>query len=401
MSATLPTPAELVTVGQAALAVGLDREGTGAIDIRPGSRHDLFISVAVALATRNATHIADRAAARSPREAKGDDLDVVGLDIYNNPRKNSSPAVTTVYLRRTTTSGATYIPQGSRFTAPSSGTQPDVVFSGDGDIPVDAGAAKVAVPVTCAQNGIVGNIPLANITAITDPLPDGNDWVLYVPTFGDSVLNSGDVDTVGGGDDGEIGNDLAYATRLLKSAFDAATSPGLYQGIVASVLKVNGIFDATVIEPGNGTIVVFCGDVNYQLPSALRTAVLTALPKSRCFGVPAFVLPYTVVKVTVRGRIYMNRTLDNYDTKSIAQRGVSNVADYFKTGRASPDSYFLSAISSAYETADPDVQSVVLDTPGADVKPLAPSAYASATTINRYIADQTTISAVVLEPQTG
>lgn len=399
MANPLPTPDELLAIGQTALRVGLDGSGTGAIDINPGSRHDLFLSVAVALAARNAAHIADRAAARSPRDGRGDDLDETGIDIYNSPRKPANAAVGTIYLARTSTN-ATYIPQGSRFTAPASGSTPAVVFSGDRDVPVSAGTLSVAVPLTCTETGAVGNVLLSSLTAVTDPLPV-TDWVPFVPSPGHPVLAGGSVDVIGGGDDGEIGNDLAYSARLLKSSFDAATSPGLYEGVLASVLAVQGIFDATVIEPADGTLRIFCGDVNYMLPVALRNAVLAALPRSRCFGVPAFVLPYTVVRVAISGSIYMNRPVNNYDTNAVAQRAVANTVAYFQSGRASPDSYFLSAISAAYETADDDVQSVVLATPGSDVRPASPAAYATLPTINRYVADAASISVVVLDPQTS
>jgi hypothetical protein len=61
----------------------------------------------------------------------------------------------------------------------------------------------------------------------------------------------------------------------------------------------------------------------------------------------------------------------------------------------------LTAISSAFETAHPEVQSVELATPTVDVKPLADSGYGAVQTINRYVTSAALISALVLDPQTA
>lgn len=398
MATDLPIQSEMLAIAQQALRSKADPGATGAINLRPGSRLDLFQSCALALASRNTAHVADRVAARSRRSAKGDDLDIIAADIYNTSRKPANKSTGTVYLQRAG-STATVIPAGSRFAVPAAGSQQSVPFAATGDVP--SSGTKVAVPVRCALDGVVGNVQLQNITSITDTLPD-TGWALYVPAPGDPVLNgAAAADVIAGGDDGEDGDDDAFAARLALSSFDAAKTPGTYAGIKATVLAVPGISDATVISPGDGSIRIFCGDVNYLLSQALQAAVLAAVETIRAFGNPAFVLPYTVDYVTIVGNIYMNRAVRNYDASAISEQAVANVIDYFKRGRESPDSYFVDKISAAMEAAHDETQSVTLSQPGSDVPPGAPSTYAAASSITRYVTNSSYISIAVLDPRTS
>lgn len=398
MADTLPTSADLLGVTQRSLRQSLDPSGNGAVDLNPGSRLDIFQSCVLALGARLTAHIANRVAARSKQTAKGDDLDVIGQDIYNTKRKSANASTGTLYLHRAG-SAATVIPFGSRFAVPASGSQPSVTFAASADVP--SSSTFAAIPVTCATTGIVGNVGLSSVTKIVDSLPD-TTWALYVPSPGDPVLAGAPAaDVIAGGDDGEVGNDAAFLARLNKSSFDAANAPGTRQGIQDTVLEVPGIIDATVISPGDGTIRIFAGDVNYQLSSGLKDAIQTAVEGARAFGNPAFVLPYTVVFVPVVGRIYMRRQVRNYDSTAISAQAVSNVIDYFTTGRESPDSYFTDKISAAMESANTETQSVVLSAPASSVPPLAASEYSALNTINRYVTDSAHVSVSVLDPQTS
>lgn len=392
MATELPTTSELTAIAQQAIRSKLDPAGTGAVDLNPGSGNDLFISAAVALETRNAAHIADRAAARSPRTARGEDLDILGSDIYNTQRKPANAATGTLYLQRPSGT-VTVIPAGSRFSAPAAGSTPSVTFSVDEDVPAANAQLTVSVPVTCTLAGKAGNVPLSTVTSVVDPLPD-TTWALYVPV-------SPPPDIIAGGDDGEIGDDDAFSARLVKSSFNAAANPGTRDGILAKLLEIPGVFDVTLVSPGDGTIVAFVGDVNYLLSAALLAQVLAVLETIRAFGNPDLVRPYTVVPVSITGAIYMNRPVRNYDESAIRAQAVQNVITYFNTGRESPDSYFLPAISSSIETAHPEVQTVALTAPVASIPPMPASGYSAPATINRYTTSSAYISIVVLDPQTA
>lgn len=398
MATDLPTVAEQLAVVQQSLRTSIDPDGTGAIDLNPGSKLDIFESAALALSARNTAFVANRVANRSVQTATGEDLDVVAKDIYNTERKSASASTGTVYLIRPS-GGTTLIPKGSRFSAPANGDQPAVTFQASVDIPVLSGVLKAAIPNECVIAGALGNVDLPSITSIDDALPD-TGWAIFVPTFGDPVLNGGEVDVFAGGDDGEVGFDEVFRARLLKSSFDAATAVGTYPGIKAKALAVPGIRDVTLVAPGDGTMVIYAGDVNYLLSDALRARLVLALESSRAFGVPALVYRYTVINVQITGTIYMNRQAQNYDVTAIRAQAVANELTYFTTVRESPDSYFLSAISAAMENAHDEVQSVVLTSPSADQKPLAPSSYAGLSTINRYVTSAAYIQIAIQDPQT-
>lgn len=398
MASTLPTVSDLLSVGQASLRQSIDPNGTGAIDLNPGSRLDIFLSAALALATRNTAHVANRVAARSKQSARGEDLDVIASDLYNTQRKPSNPATGTVYLQRSG-STATVIPFGSRFAVPASGSQPAVTFFASEDVP--SSTTYAAVAVQAVTNGSAGNVALSAITKIVDTLPD-TGWSLYVPTVGDPVLAGASApDVIAGGDDGEVGNDDAFVARLNQSSFDAAQTPGTYLGMKAAMLEVPGVFDATLISPGDGTIRIFAGDVNYNLSSALKASVLAAAETVRAFGNPVIVLPYTVVNVSVVGNIYMRRPVRNYDSAAIASQAVSNVLDYFTSGRESPDSYFTDKIGAAMESAHAETQSVTLSSPSSSVLPQPSGNYSGVSTINRYVTSTSLVKVAVLDPRTS
>lgn len=398
MADSLPTSLDLLAVTQRSLRQSLDPNGTGAVDLNPGSRLDIFQSCVLAIGARITAHVANRIAARSKQTSTGDDLDVIGQDIYNTKRKVANAATGTLYLRRAGSS-ATVIPFGSRFAVPAAGSQQSVTYAASGDVP--ASTTYVAVPVQCAAVGATGNLQLAAVTKVVDTLPD-TTWSLYVPTAGDPVLaGAAALDVIAGGDDGEVGNDAAFLARLNQSSFDAANAPGTYGGIKQAVLEVPGIADATIISPGDGTIRVFAGDINYQLSNALKTNVQAAVDAIRAFGNPSFVLPYTVVAVPIVGFIYMRRQVRNYDSSAISAQAVANVIDYFATGRESPDSYFTDKISASMESAHAETQSVVLSAPTSSVPPLPVLSYSALSTINRYVTDTAHVSVAVLDPQTS
>lgn len=282
-----------------------------------------------------------------------------------------------------------------------------MVFAATQDVAVGSGVLKVAVPVQCQQAGIIGNVAFTNagqnpITSILDPLADPT-WTLYTPVLGDSVLAGGPVAAIGGGADVESNDQLR--ARLKQAAFDDSKKRGTKRALVVGASQVPGVYGAGVvaIEPGDGTVKLFVGDVNYNLPPAMQAAVLANLENWRAFGVPVFVLPFTVTTVTIVGTIYMQRPLVNYNTAAIVQQAIANLITYFNN-RQQADEYFLNAIIGAIESAHPETQTVTLSSPASDVRRLGVSGnvsnYSGVTSVPRYIVSSASIFLSVAAPLT-
>jgi len=408
MANELPTPTELVQIGQAKIRSLQDPQGTGAVNLHPGSRWDLALSAFAALAARNTAHIADRVAARSLVSAVDDDLDIIAADLFNDGRLPAAAATTTVYLQRSGTA-ATVIPNGTRFVAPAVPPSTAAVnFTATQDVSVAQNTLKVAVPVACTQAGVIGNLAFTAagqnpITTIQDTLGD-TTWALYTPTAGDSVLGAlAAPPPIGGGADQETNDQLR--ARLKQAAFDDSKKRGTKRALIVGAAQVPGVLATSIvpIEPGDGTVKLFCGDVNYNLPPALQTAVASALENWRAFGVPVFVLPYAITVVTITGTIYMQRPLVNYNTAAITAQAVANIISYF-TNRQQADEYFLNQIIGSCEQAHPEVQTAILTSPTADVRRLGISGgisnYSGVTTIPRYIVNSSSIFLSVAGPLT-
>lgn len=393
--ANLPTPADLASAAQRVLRDKLDPDGTGKVKLATGSRLDAAVSVNVGLSKRVLASVADRDSAGSMKTSRGDDLTIRAAELYNSFAKPASAATTTVYLVRTGTA-QTLVPAGTRFAVVQTALQPGVFFAPSLDIPVAAGQLSVAVPVTCTQLGQVGNVDHDLITQVVDPMPDST-WALYEPGPSDAVLAGGSIDNVAGGDEAETED--AFRARTLLGSFDSAKSKGVYAAIVSAVLAVQGIASCVVVEPLDGTIVVFCGDVNFKISAALSIAVQNALNAARTYGTPARVRPFNVIKVPISMTIYMSRPTVNYDVSQIQASGVAQTVTYFKL-RSHTDEYFVALIEAAGAKAHPEVQDVILAAPASDQLRPADSAYASASQINRYVVDTSLISIAVAGPRT-
>lgn len=403
MATNLPTPEELTAAAQRKLRTELDPEGTGKVKLATGSRLDTAISVNVALAKRTNAAIADRATAASMYSATGDDLLLKAKEFYGAELKEASAARTTIYLTRTNSPAAqqTVIPAGQRFGVKQTAQQPGIFFAADQDVPVAVGVLKVAVPVTCTQTGQVGNVDRAIIDQIVDPLPETSPasapWSIYQPVFGDPVLGGGDVDQVAGGDEAEDPEELRQ--RCLAGSFDATRTRGVKDAITSAVLAVPGISSVVVVEPLDGTILVYCGDSNYLLSDALKSLVQTTLQGYRCLGVPAIVRRFTVVTVVVNVTLYMSRALTEYDIQALKKQAVDGIKAYFKN-RPRPDEYFKERIAAAAGSASAETQNVTVTSPAADQQRPADEDYAALTTINRYVVDESSITVSIAEPQT-
>lgn len=382
--ATLPTPAELTALARARLRSALDPTGTGAVDLRAGSRLDALVSVATGMGNRLSSYVADRMGALRRSTAQDEDLDVLARDLYSETRKPASYATGKVGLVRPGTA-ATLIPKGTRFGVPAAGSRPALVFVSTADVP--SSSLTATVPVQAQQTGEASNVfTSAAITAILDSLPDPT-WALdpsyIVPVSGGASAESNEV----------------LRDRLAQLALDDTRQRGTRRAILRGALRVPGIRYATVVEPLNGTTLVFCGDSTYYLSETQALAVQQELLEWRALGVPALVKRYSVSTVPVTATLHMQRSLADYDALGLRNAAVEAVRRYFAT-RVHPDEYFQSAIAGAIGSVHPERQRVVLTSPSADVLRVADTAYASATTMARYIVDDSSITIAVAGPAT-
>jgi uncharacterized phage protein gp47/JayE len=395
--ADLPRPDEFARIAQGVYRTALDPGGTGAVNLRSGSRNDALVSLFTALSIRLAAYAADRASGAHLSSAEDEDLDVLGRDLFQEERKEAIGAVGTVYLKRTGVS-ATSIPKGSRVGVPAAPGQPAVQFQATDEVTafvVDGPLVKARIAVQAVQPGIIGNVTLAAITAILDPLPD-TGWSLYVPSGGDVIVD-GAVDVIGGGAERED-NDT-YRARLRQLATDASRQRGTRAAILKGALRVAGVGFATVVEPQDGTVVVYVGDAAFALPSALKSAVETELLDWRAFGVPALVRRYNAVDVTITGTLYMARAIANYDRGALKAAAIARVLEYFDN-RPNPDEYFVNRIESAILRAHDEAQDVVLTLPAASVLRPLDSGYGAITALNRYRLTSANINLTIAGPRT-
>lgn len=423
MATNLATPAELATLAQQKLRSLQDPAGTGAVDLSPGSRNDNMISVNTALYTRVMQYAADRATARSLATATGDDLDTLVADIYQDKRKGANAASGYVYLVRDVLSTApTYIPYGTRFAVPASATQPAVTFFATQDITVGANAGNphtgsILVPCQCVTADETGNVAVGQITQILDTLPD-TTWAFTLPTvllptnsqnFASNAVISNPY--MAGGASAE--DDDTFRARIQQSAFDDSKRRGTRAAILAGALSVPGIANATVVEPGDGTVLVFCGDSSYNLSPTGQQAVQLELENWRAFGVPTIVRPYSVVTVNVNATLYMQRPLQSYNISgapgSLQAQAIANIQTYFKS-RQRPDEFFGNLIEAAIASASSETQQVIINSitttsgPSPDgtnsIRRVSDASYGSVQSMVRYIVTATSLQVNVAPPLT-
>lgn len=386
MATELPTPAELAALAQQKLRAVLDPTGTGAVDLAAGSRNDNMVSVNTALCTRVAQYAADRLTARSLATATGDDLDALVADIYQDRRKVANAATDFVWLQRTGTT-QTVVPVGSTFAVPATTTQQGVSFTTTQDTPVAASAgvaSPISVPVQCTQTDVVGNVQTSLITQIVGALPD-TTWVVAGVPAGAQQFAAGGT---------PLESDAQFRARIQQSAFDDSKKRGTKAAILAGALQAPGVSNVTVVEPGDGTILVFCGDGSYNLSSAMQTAVQTNLENWRAFGIPALVRPYTTIIVNILVTLYMQRGLQNYSTTGLAAQALANVTTYF-ANRQRPDEFFGPMIAAAVEAASAESQVAIFSSltvasgPSPDgtfsVRRVADALYGSVQQMVRYV----------------
>lgn len=396
---TIPTIQETAEICEEALVGALDSQGTGIVDTEAGSDNAALVSMFSQGVARVAQYAADRVAARDIDTATDTDVDDILRDRWKGEkRKPEAAAVGTLYLQRTGTA-ATSIPIGAKFGAKATDTQDAVSYGANATLPVAAGVLKVAVPVTCTVTGDVGNTKLVNVTDVLEPLPDAT-WTLYVPAPGDPALNGAAApDVIGGGTAAET--DAEAKARVKQFSPDA--TPGTKDGLTKGALGVSGIKFVDVIEPFDGTMIVYAGDQNYNLPAALKALLVTALEKWRSGGCPVSIRSYSVVTVVTQLDIYMSKPLSNFDQIGIRTTAVSLVKGYFGN-RLRSDEYFIAGIGGAgYKASDDgDVQDVVVTTtPSGDQRRPADSGYGVVTSLTRYVVDDTSITVFLHDPLTS
>lgn len=384
----LPTPAELATVAKGAYRSAIDPGGTGAVDLQPGSRNDVALSVAAAMSHRVSLYAADRVTASRLASASGEDLDVLARDWYGVTRKAGNAATGYLRLVRGTT-GVTVIPAGSRLGVPATASQRAITFVVSRDVSVASADALAVVPVTCSEAGVAGNIvgPAA-VTSILDVLPD-TGWSLDPSYLPDTPF--------GGGSDDEQDDELRARLRLTTP--QAAKQRGTREAILTGALNVPGVAYATPVEPQDGTVRLYAGDASFNLTDVAALAIQTELLAWRSMGVPVVVLPYAVTDVQVTAAIYMARPLSNYNVGQLVADATAAVTEYFET-RPQPDEYYTEAVIAAIFRAHAEVQHVVLTYPSASVTRPADTGYGVVSSLNRYRVRASTIALTVNPPNT-
>lgn len=384
--ADLPSTDELVAIGRAAFRAAIDPEGTGTVNLRPGSRNDAALGVMAALGTRLANYAAGRAAARLLSSATGDDLDALGVDLYHEKRKAEAFATGQIRLTRGGSS-ATSIPAGSRFAVPATDTSAAVVFYAPADVP--SSATSALVPLTAVESGESGNIGTpAAVTTILDPLPD-TTWAI------DTGYDDPPASAFGGGAPAE--SDDTYRARLQQ--LTPNVSGGTRAALVQGSTRVGGVGEVTPIEPFDGTVILYAGDANHVLPQAMSDAIETGLLDWRAFGLPVLPRTYDAQTVQIVATVHMARSVALYTNEDLRGLCTAAVIDYFAR-RERPDEYFLNGIESALFAGHPEVQNVVLTTPSVDVPRPTDASYGAITALARYTVSAASIALTFADPQT-
>lgn len=388
--ADIPSPSEIADIGRNTFKTAIDPDGTGAVNVRPGSRNDTALSPMTAIGNRLSMYVLDRVSAGRRATATGDDLDIIAADIYGETRKEASKTTGIIRLTRAGSS-STNIPKGSRFAVPAAQNQPAIVFVATDD--VSSSTTSATVPVEADAAGVASNISAATkITSILDPLPDST-WSIDTSYMGSNptlFIFSGGAD---------LETDAELRARLEQISPQAERQRGTKAAIFAGALRVPGISYATIVEPLDGTVLVYAGDVGYQLSDAVKTALGVELDNWRSFGVPTLTRRYSVQNVTVTAVVYMARPLVNYDLSAIRTEIVQAIKDYFAS-RPQPDEYYTEAIIAAVFRGHDEIQHVTMSAPAANVQRPADTGYGSVTALNRYTVEDGTINLTFQPPAT-
>src|SRR5262249_50309358 len=151
------------------------------LDLTPGSDNVAALTAAALMFQRASVPVLRQAQARDPRTAFGDDLDEL-LFLRGTKRKSAARSAGVVYLQRSA-GPAPPSPAGWRVGAPAADNQPAVELAFNDTTSVLSSTLKVALNVTATNEGSAGNVQLAAVTGILDPLPDPS-WTLFVPSGG-------------------------------------------------------------------------------------------------------------------------------------------------------------------------------------------------------------------------
>jgi len=373
----LPSRAELTSVLETELQNQYDPTGSSQPNLRAASRNSVFVSTATLGLMRLQMYVADRVGARLLSEAQGSDLDDLGRDLFGEERKEAVAATGRVQLIRPLgLGGDTTIPKGTRVGVKAYPSQPAVTYETTVDSTVPLGVYQAVIPIRAQQAGTIGNLadPRA-ITDILDPLPDPT-WSVNLSPFS--------LEPVGGGADRET--DDEYRRRLGQRSIQG--DPGTKRGVEAGVGRVPGVYDWTVIEPGDGSIIVYASDNLYSpLTDEMISNITTELENWRPLGPPLYLRSYNAVTVGVVLELYMQRELKYYNQADIEAAARAAVKTYFETGRATPDEFFIDAIAGSVYRTNRELQHVAVTLPvlgTADVRRPDSKTYGSVQALNRY-----------------
>jgi hypothetical protein len=391
---SIPTIAEISQFVDGTLRGEVDPNGTGAYNSRAGSDNAALISVLTKVAAKIFAYVAGRAKASLTSTSEATDLDDRLRDVYFDQRHLAASAVGTLYMQRSAgPMAATFIDKGWRAATEQTATAAPVEFESTELVSVAAGQSAVAVPMRCMQLGSVGNVLLVNLNQKLDALDDPN-WQIYIPPPGSPILGTAPLDTIGGGLDDETDDEA----KARVSGRSALAEPGTKSGIIKGTLDIPGMVSAVPIEVGDGTGVVFAGDINYNLPSAAQSAILSNLESWRPFGVPMAVRPMAPIVVPISLRVYMQQDINRYNVGLLKQNVVAAVERYFQYERLRPEEYFVGAIQTAAAKANAETQSVVVLAPTIDVLRAADQTYGTLLQLVRYVVTDASIAVQFFGP---
>jgi hypothetical protein len=370
----LPSRAEITSVLETELQNQTDATGAAPPNLRAASRNSVYVSTVTLGLMRLQMYVADRVGARLLSEAQGPDLDDLGRDLFGEERKEAAKA--TGYARFIIDDAghaSQPVPRGTRVGVKATPNQAAVTFEVARDTYWQPGSETngAIVPIVAQQEGSQANVDGELITDLLDPVPY---WLL------DTSLAYQQV--VGGGADRET--DDEYRRRLGQRSLDDDRQRGTRRAIEAGVGRVLGVYDWTVIEPGDGSIIVYAGDTNYTLTQQMISDITTELENWRPLGPALYLRPYHAIDVGVVLELYMQRDLKYYNQADIQTAAAAAVRTYFATGRATPDEYFVDAIAGSVYRTNRELQHVAVTLPTTDVRRPLSASYGAVQALNRY-----------------
>lgn len=214
--------------------------------IERGTRYDMIVGAAAAVADRVIGYAADRFKATYVDGAKGTDLTVLADDHYGIERFAAVPASGNVTFTRLAPTGVSVtIPTGTKLATARNAQGVEIRFATSAPAAWGSGVGgTVTVNVQAQIAGVAGNVAAASITRILDPLPE---------SF--SVTNAA---LLAGG--AEVETDDALRARV--RGFSTTIRRGTFAALEFGAKEVPGVANATAVEDVTGAATVYVADAS-------------------------------------------------------------------------------------------------------------------------------------------